>query len=173
MKKQTVLLMLCVLIFPASAQNRVSMVGGRVSFVLPDGFRAMTEAEIKLKYPRGNVPQSVYSNEQTDVSIAITFSSQPVTLESLPALKASMEEMLPRVIAGLSWVSREIVKIDGRTWIHFEMTTFAIDTDIHNEMYITAFDGKMLAFNFNSTAAQHDRHKDALKKSIDTIRVLD
>jgi hypothetical protein len=34
---------------PASAQNRVSMTDGRVSFVPPDGFRAMTAAEIKLK----------------------------------------------------------------------------------------------------------------------------
>ena len=56
--------------------------------------------------------------------------------------------------------------------MHFEMTSFAIDTDIHNEMYLTAFNGKMLGFNFNSTVAQRDRYKDALKKSRDTIRII-
>ena len=61
-------LLFLVFILPASAQDRVSMVEGRVSFVPPDGFRAMTEAEIKFKYPRGNVPQYVYSNEPMNSS---------------------------------------------------------------------------------------------------------
>jgi hypothetical protein len=173
MTKQLSKLAILFLIFlPASAQDRVSMADGRVSFVPPDGFRAMTEAEIKLKYPRGNVPQYVYSNEQMNVSIAVTFSPQAVTLEGLPQLKAAMEQVLPRLIPGLNWVTREIVEINGRRWVHFEMTSSAIDTDIHNEMYMTAFDGKMLGFNFNSTAAQHDRYQDALKRSRDTIRVV-
>jgi hypothetical protein len=167
--KLTILFLLFVTL--ASGQDRVSMANGRVSFVPPAGFRAMTEDEIKLKYPRGNAPQYAYSNEEMNVSIAITFSPHPVTLEGLPQLKAAMEEALPRLIPGLNWVTREIVKINGRPWVHLEMTSFAIDTDIHNEMYMTAFDGKMLGFNFNSTVAQHDRYKDALKKSRNTIRV--
>lgn len=160
-------------ILTASAQGRVSMAGGKVSFAPPDGFRAMTEGEIKIKYPRGNAPQYVYSNDQMDVSIAIIFSPQPVTLEGLPQLKAAMEQTLPRLIPGHNWLTREIVEINGRPWVHFEMTSFAIDTDIHNEMYLTAFEGKMLGFNFNSTEAQHNRYKDALQKSRDTMRVSD
>ena len=151
MTKLTKTILFLVFILPASAQDRVSMAGGKVSFVPPDGLRVMTEAEIKIKYPRGNAPQYVYSNEQMNVSIAITLSPQPVTLEGLPQLKAAMEQALPRLIPGLNWVNREIVEINGRPWVHFEMTSFAIDTDIHNEMYMTAFDGKMLGFNFNST----------------------
>jgi len=173
MTKQLSRVAILILIFlPASAQDRVSMADGRVSFVPPDGFRAMTEAEIKLKYPRSNAPQYVYSNEPMNVSIAITFSPQAVTLEGLPQLKAAMEQALPRLVPGLNWLTREIVEINGRPWVHFEMTSFAVDTDIHNEMYMTAFDGKMLGFNFNSTVAQYDRYKDALKRSRDTIRVV-
>lgn len=171
-KQLSKLTILFLMILPVSAQDRVSMADGRVSFSPPDGFRAMTEADIKLKYPRANPPQHVYSNEQMNVSIAITFSTQSVTLEGLPRLKAAMEQALPRLIPGLHWVTREIVEINGRPWVHFEMTSFAIDTDIHNEMYLTAFDGKMLGFNFNSTVAQRDRYKDALKKSRDTIRII-
>ena len=165
-------LLFLVFILPASAQDRVSMVEGRVSFVPPDGFRKMTDAEIKLKYRLGNAPQYVYSNEPMNVSVAITFSSQAVAPEELTELKAAMERALPRLIPGLSWVTREIVEISGRPWVHFEIKSYAIDTDIHNEMYLTSFDGKMLGFNFNSTVAQRDRYKDALKKSRDTIRVL-
>jgi len=169
--KLTILFLMFIL--PASAQNRVWMADGRVSFVPPAGFRAMTEAEIKLKFQRGNAPQYVSSNEQMNVTIAITFSAQPLTPEGLPQLKAAMEQALPGVIPGLNWVTREIVEMNGRPWVHLEMTSFGIDTDIHNEIYLTAFAGKMLGFNFNSTVAQHDRYKDALKQSRDTIRVVD
>jgi hypothetical protein len=106
-----------------------------------------------------------------NVSDAITFSTQAVTLEDLPELKAAMEQARPRLIPGLNWVTREIVEINGKPWVHFELTSFAIDTDIHNEMYLTSFDGKMLGFNFNSTVAQRDCYKDALKKSRDSIRI--
>jgi hypothetical protein len=108
-----------------------------------------------------------------NVSIAVTFSSQPLTLDALPQLKAALEQSLPRLVPGLTWVTREIVEINGRPWVHFELTSFAIDTDIHNEMFFTAFDGKMLGFNFNSTAALREQYKESLKTSKDTLRVTE
>ena len=167
------LLVLALVILPsAPAQNRVSLADGRVSFVLPPGFRAMTEAEIDFKYPRGNAPQYVYANERQSVSIAITFSPQAVTMDRLPELKAAMEQMMPGSIPGLAWLRREMTEINGRAWVHFEMTTSAIDTAIHNEMLLTAFDGKMLGFNFNSTVEQYGQFKDALQRNRDSIRIV-
>lgn len=172
MTKLFLSLIALVILPAASAQDRVSLADGRVSFVLPPGFRAMTDAEIKFKFPRGNAPQYVYANERLNVSIAITFSPQALTPGRLSELKAAMEQMLPRTIPGLTWLTREIEEINGRDWVHFEMTSSAIDTDIHNEMLFTAFDGRMLGFNFNATVALHGQYKDALQKSRDSIRIL-
>ena len=131
----------------------------------------MTEAEIKFKFPRGNAPQFVYANERLSVSIAITFSPQAMTVARLPELKAAMEQALPRTIPGLTWITRELAEINGKRWVHFELTSFAIDTDIRNEMLFTEFEGKMVGFNFNSTVALYGQYKDALQKSRDSIRV--
>lgn len=133
----------------------------------------MTEAEIKFKYPRGNTPQYVFANERQNVSIAISFSPQAVTLARLPELKAAMEQTMPRSIPGLVWVTREMTEINGQSWVHFEMTTSAIDTGIRNEMLLTAFDGRMLGFNFNATVGQYGQYRDALRRSRDSIRILD
>lgn len=156
----------------AGAQEQVTLANGKVAFLLPPGFRAMTDAEIKLKYPTGNAPQFAYGNERLNVSIAITFSSQMVSMAQLPELKSAMEQMLPRLVPSISWITREMLQLNGRTWVHFELTSTAIDTDIHNEMYLTSFEGKMLGFNFNATKAQYPPYKETLHWSRDTIRIL-
>jgi hypothetical protein len=47
----------------------------------------------------------------------------------------------------------------------------AIDTGIINDMYFTVFDGQLLLFNFNSTIAQYETHKESLRRSAQTITV--
>jgi hypothetical protein len=47
----------------------------------------------------------------------------------------------------------------------------AIDTGVINDMYFTTFDGQLLLFNFNSTIAQYESHKESLRKSAETITV--
>jgi hypothetical protein len=154
-----------------SAEDRALLAGGKVSFVPPAGFRPMTEEMIKFKFPRGNPPQHVYANEKMNVSVAISFSPQVLSPRQLAELKSAMEQTLPRLVPGLAWLAREIVEINGTKWVHFELTSHAIDTDIHNHMYMTSFDGKMLGFNFNSTIAQYEKHKEELARSRESIRI--
>jgi hypothetical protein len=168
----SVLLILLSLADVALAGDLVSLANGRVSFEPPTEFRAMTEEMIRFKFPRGNPPTYVYANEKLNVSVAITFSPQPLSPSQLPELKAGMEQTLPRMVPGLKWLAREIVEINGTRWVHFELTSHAIDTDIHNHMYMTSFDGKLLGFNFNSTIAQYEKYKDALVRSRNSIRVM-
>ena len=136
-----------VLLFTGSglAQNTVSYADGRLSLEIPDGFRVLTDWEIALKFPSASPPQYVHANARGGVSIAITFSQAAVALERLPELKSAMEQMLPRLTPGLQWITRETVEINGRPWVHFEFTTFAVDTDIRNHMYLTAFDERVKA----------------------------
>ena len=168
---QLAVLLLCV--GNAFAQDRVSLNAGRLSFEVPAGFRALTADEIAFKYPKANPPQYVYADPRAAVSIAVTFSQNAVTLDRLPDLKSAMEQMLPRLVPGLEWITRETVRINGRPWIHFELFSFAIDTEIHNHMYLTAFDGKMLGINMNSTVDAYPRVRDALVRSRNSIRVVD
>ncbi len=154
-----------------AAGELVSLAHGRVSFEPPPGFRPMTEEMIRFKFPRGNPPTHVYANEKLNVSVAITFSPQPLSPTQLPELKSAMEQTLPRMVPGLKWLAREIVEINGTRWVHFELTSHAIDTDIHNHMYMTSFDGKLFGFNFNSTIAQYERYRESLTRSRNSIRV--
>jgi hypothetical protein len=142
------------------AQDAVPLAGEKLSFVPPPGFQAMSEQAIRVKYPRGNPPRQVYANDRASVSIAISFTETPLKPDQLAAFKAAMEGIFPQVTPGLTWVTREILKINGVDWIHFEFTSPAVDTQIHNDIYMTSFEGKQIGFNFNATVAQYANYKD-------------
>lgn len=155
------------------ANERVALVDGRVSFIPPAGFKQLSKEEIAQKYFRGNPPQYVFANETLTTTVAVTFSNAKVSPEQLPEYKEAMEAMLPRLIPGLQWLKREIVELSGRKWFHLEMTSHAIDTDIHNHLYSTSFDGRALIFGFNSTVKEYPKMKEALEKSVQTIKLSD
>jgi len=164
---------LCLSAQPVAANERVTLGDGRVSFIPPAGFKQLTKEEIAQKYFRGNPPQYVFADETLTTTVAITFSNAKVSPEQLSEYKEAMEAMLPRLIPGLRWLTREIIELSGRKWFHLEMTSNAIDTDIHNHLYSTSFDGKALIFGFNSTVKEYPKMKVALEKSVQSIKLSD
>jgi hypothetical protein len=156
---------------PIFAVERVKLGDGRVSFVPPAGFKQLTKEEIATKYFRGNPPQYVFGNESLSVNVSVTFSSAKVSSEQLLEYKEAMEKMLPRLIPGLEWLKRELIYLNGRKWCHLEMTSHAIDTDVHNHLYITSFDGKALIFGFNSTVKEYPQMKETLEESFRSIKL--
>ena len=57
--------------------------------------------------------------------------------------------------------------------MHLEMKSYAIDTDIHNHLFSTSFDGRALIFGFNSTEKDYPKTKDSLLKSAPSIKISD
>lgn len=161
----------CFIVQPISANERVALGNGRVSFIPPAGFRQLTKEEIAKKFLRGNPPHYVFANDTLSSSVAITFSNAKVSPEQLPEYKEAMETILPKMIPGLKWLTREFVELSGRKWFHLEAISSAIDTDIHNHLYSTSFDGKALIFGFNSTTKEYPKMKEALEESVQTIKL--
>ncbi|HYP01605.1 MAG TPA: hypothetical protein VER76_15550 [Pyrinomonadaceae bacterium] len=182
--KFAVLLFLLVALLPAASVRaqeaaaasapRVQLADGRVSFVPPAGFKLMSKEDINFKFGRNGAayaPEIVYTNERQNVSVAITFAPARVTPEQLDDFQKAMEKSLEASIERLEWLAREQVTLKGVRWIHLSLKSGALDTDVYNEMYMTPLGPKVLMFNFNSTVAQYERHREALRKSAETITV--
>jgi hypothetical protein len=159
----------------AQTEERVQLKDGRISFVLPAGFKPMSKEDINFKFGRNGAayaPEFVYSNERQNVSVAVGVRGgrglQALRLEDL---KKMIEAQLEQSIPGVEWLEREIITRDGRSWIHLHLKAAAIDTGVINDMYMTVFDGQLLVFNFNVTIAQYENYKEILRKSAQTITV--
>ena len=183
MKKITLALAIALLAVAAAAQQPapqatppVRLAGDRISFVPPEGFKPLSREDVLLKFGRrgeANAPELVYANdtERQTVTVAVGFNGQNVPADRLPEVQRLLEADLERSLQGLKWRTREIIELNGTRFIHFHLRSAAVDTEIVNDMYVTVFDARLLIFNFNSTAALFDAHREALEKSARSITV--
>ena len=158
----------------AQTEERVQLKDGRVSFVLPAGFKPMSKEDINFKFGRKGAayaPDFAYSNEQQNVSVAVGFRGSGLQAAPLDELKKAMEAQFESSIPGVEWIEREIITRDGRRWMHLHLKAAAVDTGVINDMYATVFEGQLLLFNFNSTIAQYEKYKESLRKSAQSINI--
>jgi len=148
----------------------VSFVDG-VTFDAPEGFTPLSADEIALKYPSARAPHFVVGNKRRTTTIAYDLKPESIPADKLDEVRQSFEQTFQRIVPGLVWIERKTVDLSGRKWIYFEMTSSAVDTDIHNIMLVTPFEGKMLLFNFNSTKEEFPKVEEALRRSLQSISV--
>ncbi len=151
------------------AQERISLSDGKVSFEIPKAFRQMTEDEINSKYPNlsPNDIRYAYGNDELTVNVMVSFSQAHLPPARLDEFGDYLQQVFKASKATLK--KRERVQVGGATWIHFEIVTKAIDTNIHSDIYLTSFQGRLLGVNFNATVQQFPKYKVALAQSAKSL----
>jgi hypothetical protein len=172
---RSIILCITILIFsiPCFAGEQVILFDGRLSFELPDGFSTMPKDIAKIKYPmETHRPKYIYSNSKASTSIAVNLTeNSSLQSQQLAEFKTFMEQTLVRMTPGLKWVKKEIITLNGTEWARLEFMSNAIDTDIHNIMLMTSFQGKPLMLNFNSTKEEFASVEKGLSDSIRSIKI--
>jgi len=151
------------------AAKRIYLVDDQVSFVPPLGFTAMSSAEIEANFSQETPPAYVYANADRDVSVGITVSDIPLEPEQLPEVKALLEDSLEDAFPGFQWLEQDFVNLDGQDWIKLEFLSQAVDQRIHNDMYITILEGRLLGFNFNANLSADPVLRPLLQDSRNSI----
>lgn len=151
---------------------KFSVPGAGISFDAPTGFTALSKDEIAVKFPSNRAPSGVIGNARRTTTIAFELKPDKLAPQQLGEAKEALERMFERIIPGLEWKGRKIVQLQGQDWIQLEMSSRAVDTDIHNIMLVTSRDGRILIFNFNSTKSEFPFVENALRDSIRSIKVV-
>lgn len=149
----------------------VGVPGTNVSFDPPAGFELLSDEVMDIKYNKGQRPETAYGNSTAATSIAFDLRDIPILSSQLDGLREVFVRDLGRIIPGVQWIRHETVEMSGHRWVYLEMTSSAIDTDIHNIMLLTSYRGKLLLFNFNSTREEFPRYEQQLRQSIASISV--
>ncbi|WP_269532851.1 hypothetical protein [Chitinimonas sp. BJYL2] len=168
--KSLILFLLCTLSSFADAEI-ISLPDSGVSFDAPSGFTTLSPSELALKYPSNRAPRFAIGNTRRTTSIAYDIKINSLPPDKLNEAKDAFEHIFNRIIPGIEWRDRSIVRLKNRDWIRLELTSRAIDTDIHNIMLITPYRNGSLIFNFNSTKSEFPLIKDELLKSIESISI--
>ena len=166
-----VLYILFVIASTVSHAKDISISDSGISFVVPDEFQFLSQELIDVKWQNRNAPKWVIGNLSGSTTIAFDLKPNDISSASLPDLMSYFKTTFDRIIPGIQWIKLEIIRLSGKRWVYLEMTSNAIDTDIHNIMLITSHGKEMLIFNFNSTKEDFSKYEPELRKSITTIRL--
>ena len=164
-------LILALLAIPLAAAEPVKVGDTDVTFVPPDGFKPVPQEIIDVKWPSQRAPKFVVGNDDASTTVAYDLKPHVIPQDKLGEVQKSFTQLFGRMIPGLEWKKNEIVEHSGRKWLFMEMTSTAIDTDIHNMMMITGYGNRMLVFNFNSTKEDFPKFEKALRASLASIKI--
>lgn len=146
---------------------------GAAAFEAPAGFRALTQAEMERKFPNSTGGSRAVGNASLGTTIIYGASASPLTEADLEDMQRSFTGMFEEASPGLEWIRNEIVQMNWKAWVYMEFTSEAVDTDIHNIVLFTTHQGQVVMFNFNSRSAEFEEYEEALRKSIDSIVLLE
>ena len=154
-----------------SIADEISITDTGITFDAPADFIKLSDDLISKKWPSNRAPAWAVSTETGSTTIAYDLKPNDISNAPFDQLLSTFETMFERVIPGIEWIDRKVIEIDDKEWIFLEMTSSAIDTDIHNIMLATSYGADMLVFNFNSTVEEFASYEAELRKSIDSIEL--
>lgn len=169
MLKTTFLICAFFVILPTLSADPVKVADTEVTFEAPEGFKPLSKEIIAAKWPTDRAPAYAIGTPSGSTTVAYDLKPNHIPQEALPEIQKSFTDVFGRMIPGIVWKKNEIIEHSGQKWLLLEMTSNAVDTDIHNIMLMTGYEGKMLVFNFNSTKEDFPKYEAALRKSLKSV----
>lgn len=170
------LFLLVVLLLVASFAQADELVmrtalNGKVSLVTPAGFGPMPQDVLEMKYPSSRRPTEVLSDATGGVSLAFNHTQSKMLPGQVKEARASMSKMFHNMYPAAKWIRDETVRKNGRPFMVFELITPAMDTKIHNIMYGTSVDNRLLLVSFNTTIEQSGQWLAVGKKIMQSLSI--
>ncbi|NQZ30964.1 MAG: hypothetical protein HRU06_06795 [Oceanospirillaceae bacterium] len=134
--------------------STVEVLNGKVTIDIPKNFTQMTKEVLALKYPNSRRPTEVLSDETGGISIAFNHTASKIQPSQINDAHIAFSKMFHNLYPSAKWIRDEVIEQNGSAFIIMELITPAIDTKIHNIIYGSSVDGRLLFVAFNTTVEQ-------------------
>lgn len=147
--------------------RKVSLYGNKLQLFIPRYFTEMTSIMKQSKYPSGNSPDVVYTNDEGTVNIAFKHTSTLLADANLTEIQTTLLQQLhPTHSENLN---HRIETVNGSKFGVIEFTSQAMDAKVYNLMFLTELDGKMLLGTFNCTEALKGEWQPRAKEILQSV----
>ena len=133
---------------------------------IPSEFKIMSDEIVKVKYPNGNSPSLVYTNDKTTINVALVMNDVTMKNSQIEEYVKTMESTYKNYSKDvkLKFWERNNHKIG-----EMEFTTQGLDTEIYNHIITFSVNDKLRLVNFNCTKEQMSEWKEVSKFIVDSI----
>lgn len=140
---------------------------GGFSLKIPGEFKIMSDEMLNVKYPNGNPPSLVYTNERGTINVALVMNDVAMKNTQIEEYIKTMESTYKNYSKDIkiNFWERNNHKIG-----EMEFTTQSSDTEIYNHMIVFSVDSKLRLVNFNCTKEFSDEWKEISKFIIESIK---
>lgn len=114
---------------------------------IPTKFQPLDAETIAQKYS-GDVPDIVFSNEETTINVAIRMTENEMSNSQINSYRIYMEEVLKN---NSEIVESKTYEVDNHKVGKIKLITQAEDTEIYNNMICFSYQGKLVIITFNCT----------------------
>lgn len=116
-------------------------------FKVPKDFKALDTETIHQKYT-GEVPDVVFSNEETTINLAISMTENKMSDDEIKQYKDYMENLLKDHVEILEAKDETV---EGHKVGKIKLISNATDTKIYNNMLFFSYQEKLVIITFNCT----------------------
>ena len=131
-----------------------------------DGFKIMSDEILNVKYPNGNAPSLVYTNDKTTINVVLVMNDVTMKNNQIEEYVKTMESTYKNYSKDvkLKFWERNNHKIG-----EMEFTTEGSDTEIYNHIITFSVNDKLRLVNFNCTKEQMNEWQKVSKFIMDSI----
>ncbi len=133
---------------------------------LPITFTRMSEDMVQTKYPNGNPPTFVFTNEGTTVNVAVSLSDVAMKNSDIKEYLTSLETSFAEYYTILD---TNLFERDGRNIGEIEFLSTAADTDIYNHFLVFSTNDKLRIITFNCTKELQEQWQEVGDFIVDSI----
>ncbi len=133
---------------------------------IPSEFKIMSDEIINIKYPNGNAPSLVYTNDKTTINVVLVMNDVTMKNSQIEEYVKAMESTYKNYSKDikLNFWERNNHKIG-----EMEFTTKGSDTEIYNHIIAFSVNDKLRLVNFNCTKEQMSEWQNVSKFIMDSI----
>lgn len=133
---------------------------------IPSEFNIMSDEIVNVKYPNGNAPSLVYTNDKTTINVALVMNDVAMKNSQIEEYVKTMESTYKNYSKDvkLNFWERSNHKIG-----EMEFTTQGSDTEIYNHIVAFSVNDKLRLVNFNCTKEQMSEWQEVSKFIVDSI----
>ena len=133
---------------------------------IPSEFKIMSDEILNVKYPNGNAPSLVYTNDKTTINVVLVVNDVTMKNSQIEEYVKAMESTYKNYSKDikLNFWERNNHKIG-----EMEFTTKGSDTEIYNHIIAFSVNNKLRLVNFNCTKEQMSEWQNVSKFIMDSI----
>lgn len=133
---------------------------------IPKEFDSMASDILSVKYPNGNVPTYVLTNEETTINVVVNVTKDKINNESITPFLESMKQTLE---TSSEIIESNVYEKENHNIGEIKFISKAVDTDIYNHMIIFSVDDTLRIVSFNCTKELKDNWESVGEFVIDSL----